>query len=349
MNKKTNEIVPNKKHFNKSFLYSWEMILVYLLIGINVLLMVALPETYFFSGSIQTIIRSGMDLSIMVLGMVLILVLGEIDVSVGSIMILSSMVMGLSYQSGLGAFLSVILGIICGATCGLVNGVLVTYAKMPSVIVTIATGLLFKGIVRAVLKDTYLNTFPDFFVKFAWNDIGGIIPVSLLIFVIFAVIFGLVLHKSKFGRELYVIGSNKDVAKYSGINVNLVKIIAFVIMGVTASLSGILFVGRFDGITFSVGNGYELKVIAIAVLGGVSTLGGKGKIYGPCIATLFMAFLTKTLDLFEIHPNVVKIAIGLVLIIAVLIPRINSELFVKLKNLFLKIKLKLTKKEKNNE
>ncbi|MCQ2796110.1 MAG: ABC transporter permease [Bacilli bacterium] len=322
------------RKFDKSFFYSWEMILIYLFVFINILLMSALPDIYFSSGSIQTIIRSGMDLSIMVLGMTFILILGEIDVSAASIMLVSAMVIGLSCGAGVPEPIAVILGIIAGGACGLINGLLVSLLNMPSVIVTIATSMLFRGLVRVVLKDSYLNTFPDFFVNLAWDDLGGVIPISMIVFLCLAVIFGIVLHRSKFGRQLYIIGNSKDVAKYSGIKSNKIRIIAFVIMGVTAALSSMIFVGRLDGITFSMGTGYELKVIAIAVLGGVSTLGGKGKIYGPVIATFIMAFLTKSLDLFEVHPNVQKIAIGVILVLAVLIPRLNKETFKKIRNKF---------------
>ena len=176
--------------------------------------MVIMPDIYFAQGSIQTIVRSGMDLSIMVLGMVFILILGEIDVSVASIMLVSSMVLGLSYQAGLGAFLSIVLSILTGALCGLINGLLISLCKIPSVICTIATSILFRGVVRVVLKDNYLDSFPSFLSTIAWEDLGGFVSLSLIVFLLFAIIFGIVLHKSKYGRELYLVGNNKKTAKY---------------------------------------------------------------------------------------------------------------------------------------
>ena len=336
----SNTIAP-KFRLTKKFFYSWEMILVYIFIAINLLLMIFAGDIYFSAGTFQTIIRSGMEISIMVLGMTLILILGEIDVSVASIMVLSCVIMGLSYKAGVPTPFVILFGMITGGLCGCVNGLLVTKVKMPSVIATIATSMFFRGIAHGILQNGYLDSFPAFFSKIAWNDIGGVIPVSLVIFLIFAVFFMFLLHRSKFGRELYLIGSNKRSADYSGIRVDRTKIIAYIIMGITAALSGCIFVGRLSGITYSMATGYELKVIAIVVLGGVSTLGGKGKLYGPVISTFIMAFLAKALDLFEIQTNAQKLVTGIILIIAVLIPRINKESYRQFKLKFKRKNLRI--------
>lgn len=343
-----------KKKITKKFFYSWEMIIVYLLIIINVLMMCIVPQTYFATGTIPTIIRSGMDLSFMVLGMVFILILGEIDVSVASIMIFSVMVTVSLYNVGCPGAIALICGILAGGALGALNGFLVAFFKLPSVIVTIATSLLYRGLVQIILGANYLELpagsgLQNFFSTIAWYDIGGVIPVSLLVFLGFAIVFGVVLHKSKFGRELYIIGNSREVAYYSGIKVAKVKIISFAILGMMAALSGFIFIGRLNGITFSMGKGYELKVIAIAVLGGVSTLGGKGKIYGPVISVFLMTFLAKMLDLFSVHPNVQKIITGLILIIAVCVPLINKENLKKAKIKFIEWKNDFLRKNNSTE
>lgn len=321
-----------KKQFQLSkFLVKWEMILVYILILINVVLIILRPNLYFASGTIQTMIKSGMDLSIMVMGMIFILMLGDIDVSVGSIMIVSCSVMGLMYQSGLPSVLAVLGGIVAGGLCGAFNGVLVAKFKMPAVIVTIATAMLFRGIIQIVLDVNTLKTFPAWFSLLSWQDLGGVVPYSMICFLVIAAIFAVILHKTKFGRELYIIGNSSTVAEYSGIRVARVKIIVFTVMGITAALSGILFAGRLGGVSSSMGAGYELRVIAIAVLGGVSTNGGKGKAYGPIIATFIMASLSKTLDFLNVHANTQKIIIGIILLVAVMIPMFNREFFDEMK------------------
>ncbi len=324
----------------KKFLLRWEMILIYILVLINIVLMISKPNLYFEASTIPSIIQSGMDLSFMVLGMIFILMLGDIDVSIASIMILSSMVMGLIMDAGINSVIAVICGIIAGGLCGLFNGILVAKINMPSVIVTIATMSLFRGIVKIVLDVNVLKNFPEVFKTLSWHNLFGFIPLSLICFLIFAVIFSVFLHKSKFGRELYMIGNNKVASKYSGINVEKVKIIAFVIMGVMSAVSAIFFVGRMGGgVSSTMGKGYELEVIAIAVLGGISTSGGKGKVYGPVIATLIMAFLSYTLGLLGVDANTRKIVTGVILIIAVLIPNINKQLFKNIKEFLLSKKI----------
>lgn len=321
-----------KNQFKLSkFLVKWEMILVYILVLINVSLMIAKPSLYFAPGTLSSIIQSGMDLSFMVMAMIFILMLGDIDVSIASIMIMSAMVTGLMMDAGIPALICVIAGILAGGVCGAFNGFLVAKVKMPSVIVTISTSMFFRGIVKIILDVNVLKNFPKFYSVVAWNNILGI-PISLICFLIVGAIFAVILHRTKYGRQLYMIGNNETVALYSGINVDKVKIMTFVIMGLMAGVSSIFFVGRMGGgVSSTMGTGYELNVIAICVLGGISTNGGKGKAYGPIIATLIMAFLIYTLGLMGVDANSRKILTGIILIGAVLIPNINKQLIADLK------------------
>ncbi len=303
-----------------SFLKSWEMVLVYILIIVNLTLMAARPDLYFRSGTLQSIIQSGMDVSPLVLGMVLVLMLGDIDVSCASVMIFASMCTGLSMDHGVPMIAAVIIGLLGGVFCGFINGTLVAYVGMPAVIVTIASSMLFRGIVEIILNVNSLKNFPAFYVNISWDNLGGIFPLSLLIFLIMGGIFVYLLQRSRFGRKLYIIGNNATCGQYSGIDVKKTKLIVFMIMGLMSGIASIFFVGRMGGsVSSSMGTGYEMNAIATCVLGGVSTNGGKGKVYGPIIATLIMAFLTYTLGLMDIDANVRKIVTGVVLIIAILI------------------------------
>ncbi len=313
------------------FLVSWEMVLVYILVLINIVLMVAKTNLYFSPGTIQAIIQSGMDVCPLVLGMIFILMLGDIDVSIASTMIFASMITGLCYQSGVPAVVAVLAGILSGALCGAFNGFFVAYIKMPAVIVTIATSMLFRGIVKIVLDVNVLKEFPVFYTTIAWTNVA-MIPLALIVFLIMAAIFVFILHKSNFGRKLYIIGNNPICAEYSGINVKRIKMIVFILMGVMCGVASIFFVGRMGGsVSSTMGTGYEMTAIAICVLGGVSTNGGKGKVYGPVIATFIMAFLTYTLGLLDVDANTRKIVTGMILIIAVLIPNVNRELIANIK------------------
>lgn len=228
-----------------------------------------------------------------------------------------------------------IAGIAAGALCGAFNGFLIAYVGMPAVIVTIASSMLFRGIVKIILDVNVLKEFPSFYTSVAWTNILGI-PIALLLFFAMASVFVFVLHKSKFGRKLYIIGNNPTCAQYSGIDVKKTKMTVFILMGVMCGIASIFFVGRMGGsVSSTMGTGYEMTAIAICVLGGVSTNGGKGKVYGPVIATLIMAFLTYTLGLLDVDANTRKIVTGLILIIAVLIPSLNRELLASLKLKFI--------------
>lgn len=317
------------------FLVSWEMVLVYILILINLVLMATRTHLYFSAGTIQAIIQSGMDVCPLVLGMILILMLGDIDVSVAASMIFASMVTGLCCQSGMPAIVGVILGIAAGGLCGAFNGFFVAYIGMPAVIVTIATSMLFRGVVKIILDVNVLKQFPGFYTTVAWTNIAGI-PLSLILFLVMGAGFVFLLQKSRFGRKLYIIGNNPTCAQYSGIDVKKTKLIVFIIMGAMCGVASIFFVGRMGGsVSSTMGTGYEMTAIAICVLGGVSTNGGKGKVYGPIIATLIMAFLTYTLGLLEVDANSRKIVTGFILIIAVLIPNVNRQLLDSLKLKFI--------------
>jgi len=308
----------------KTFLGSWEMILVYILILINLILVVFKTELYFTPGTITSIIQSSLDLSFMVMGMIFVLMLGDIDVSIASIMIAGAMTFGLVYEAGLGTFAAIVCCLLTGAVCGLFNGFLVAVVKMPAVIVTISTSMLYRGSVQIILGVNSLKNFPAWMGKLGWGNFLGI-PIILWCFILATVLFGFILQKTKFGRSLYIIGNNRTAAIYSGLPVTRIKMTVFTIMGIMAGVSAVFFIGRFGGVSSTMATGYELDVIAITVLGGVSSNGGKGKVYGPFISALLMEFLFYALGLFGVEANTRKIITGLVLIAAIMVPHINSR------------------------
>lgn len=325
-----------KEKFKLSkFLVKWEMVLVYILILINVILATSRPGLYFAPGTIQSIIQSGMDVAPLMLGMIFILMLGDIDVSVAANMIFSAMVTGLTMDAGLPMILCVVLGLVAGTALGAFNGFFVAYVKMPAVIVTISTSMLFRGIVKIILDVNVLKNFPAFYRAIAWTNIAGV-PISMILFLLMALVFVYILHKSRFGRKLYIIGNNPTVATYSGISVERTKMTVFMLMGFMAGVASIFFVGRMGGgVSSTMGTGYEMDAIAICVLGGISTSGGKGKVYGPIIGAFIMTFLQYTLGLMGVDANSRKIVTGFILIIAVLIPNVNRKLLASLKLKFI--------------
>ena len=226
----------------KKFLVKWEMILVYIMVLINVLLAVIKPDLYFTHGTVQSMINAGLDVSPLVLGMVFILLLGDIDVSVAAQMILGGMVTGLLMDKGLPSLICVIVGIIVCMLCGAFNGFCVAFLEMPAVITTISTSMLFRGIVEIVLGENSQKNFPKWYNKIGWMKIGGIIPLSMVLFLIMGAIFIFVLHKSPFGRKVYIVGNNPTCANYSGISVKKVKMQVFILMGFMAGIGSIFFI-----------------------------------------------------------------------------------------------------------
>lgn len=307
----------------KGFLVQWEMILIYIFMIFNVLLYVLNGEV--FTNSYSSIIQAGMDLSFMVFPMIFILLLGDIDVSIGSILCISGMVMGMVYESTQNTVLAIGACLLTGVTAGLINGLLITgFREISAVIVTIATMLLYRGIAKIILDVRSLTKFPEWFGNLGYGSYMGI-PIALLVFVVVAVIFGLVLHKTTYGRTLYAIGNNSEGAFFSGIRVNRVKLITFVLMGLMAALSAIFYLGRSPSVVANIGEGYELRVIAICVLGGVSTSGGKGKVFGPIIAVFIMAFLDKLLGYNGVQPAARIMLVGILLVFALLAEKINLK------------------------
>ena len=292
-----------------SFFLSWEMILVYVFLLLNILMMVYIPYIYFASGSLAMIVQSAMIPAMMVFGMIFILLLGDIDVSVAA---------------G-NAFIAIACGLLTGMLCGLFNGVLVAKLHMPAVIVTIASSMLFRGIAKVIMGTASLNTYPKWLKVLSWDSVAGI-PVSLLCFILVGTIFGLLLHATRFGRIVYAMGNNAVAAEYSGIRIKLIKIIVFILMGFMAGLCSLFYIGLYSGIDSNAGIGMELDVIAICALGGVSTAGGKGNIFGPLIATLIYGFLFYMLGLFGVEANTRKIITGLILIITVSLPVVRDRI-----------------------
>ena len=308
-----------------SFFVSWEMILVYVFLLLNVLMMVYIPYTYFEPGSLAMIVQSAMIPAMMVFGMIFILLLGDIDVSVASIMLMSAMVMGYVYGAVGNAFIAIACALLTGMLCGFFNGVLVAKLRLPAVIVTIASSMLFRGIVKVIMGTASLNTYPKWLKVLSWDSLAGI-PVSLLSFILVGIVFGLLLHATRFGRSVYAMGNNAVAAEYSGLRTTRIKIAVFVITGFMASICSLFYIGLYSGIDSSAGTGLELDVIAICALGGVSTAGGKGNIFGPVVATLIYGFLFYMLGLFGVEANTRKIITGLILIITVSLPMIRDRI-----------------------
>ncbi len=310
----------------RSLLVSWDALLVLLLVICVVLGSVLSP--YFLSGFNFYVITSNiMEIAIMALPMTLIIIAGEIDLSVASVLGLSSVVLGLLWQEGHPMWFAIAVALLVGLLAGYINGLLVTRLGLPSLVVTIGSLALFRGLAYVVLGDQAVSSFPTSFTNLGFSMIPGTeIPWSGLIFAILAVIFGVVLHFSSVGRQIYAIGNNKEAARFAGINVRRVKLVLFVLSGVIAALAGVIFTARFSSARPDNALGFELTVVTVVLLGGVNIFGGRGSLLGVVLAIFIVAVIQNVMGLLNISGDIQSLVIGLLLILSVLGPNIARRI-----------------------
>jgi rhamnose transport system permease protein len=322
----------DKKDFSlKGFFLQWEWMLVIILVA--VFLINSFLSPYFFNyPSLRDGTMTFLDKAFIVFPMAMVMILRDIDISVGSTVALSSVVMATAYNSlGVPMEMAVVLCLAVGALCGLINGILIVkFKELSAVIVTLGTMILYRGIAYVILEDQSSGNFPEWFGFFGWGYVFGI-PFILILFVVFAIVFGIVLHKTTFGRQIFAIGKNPTASRFSGVKVDKIKIIVFTLAGVMAGLTALFLASRMGSTRPNVANMYELDVIAMAALGGISTAGGKGKIIGTFIAVFIVGYLQYGLGLINIPAQTLLIVVGALLIFAVAVPKIKLPKLVKKK------------------
>lgn len=252
------------------------------------------------------------------LPMTVVIITGEIDLSVASVFGLSSVVLGTLHRAGVPIVLAGIAVLVIGAIAGAINGFLITVVGLPSLAVTIGTLALYRGLAVGMLGTSAVTDFPPFWTNLAQENIVGTgIPVIMVPFLILAFVFVLILNFTAFGRGVYAIGLSTEAAIYSGVDVKRTKIILFILTGVVSSFAGIDYTLRFSNAVGSNGVGLELQVVAAAVLGGVSIFGGKGAIHGAIAGTLLIGVLASALRLANVASNAIDIITGAALVLSV--------------------------------
>jgi rhamnose transport system permease protein len=257
------------------------------------------------------------------LPMTLVIVTGEIDLSVASVVGLSSVLVGVLYEAGLSIPLAGLLALLAGVGAGAFNGYLVAYVGLPSLAVTIGTLALFRGLAVGLLGTKAVTNFPDRWTDLATAEIGDTgVPLVIVLFLVLASVFLWLLQFSSFGRGIYDIGLNKEAAHFTGVNVERTKFILFVLTGVVSALAGIYWTLRFGSARGDNASGLELQVVAAVLLGGVSIFGGRGKLPGVIAGVLLIGVIASALRLESITVNVTNIIIGLLLVGSVVAPSV---------------------------
>ncbi len=304
---------------------SWEV----LLFGVAVAIFVAnsLASPYFLDvWNLSDATFNFTEKAMIAFAMALLVIAGEIDLSVAAIIALASTAMGAAAQMGIGAPGLVAIGIGTGLACGVFNGLLVAGIALPSIVVTIGTMSLFRGISYIVLGDQAYGKYPAEFAYFGQGYVFWVFSFEFVLFLVLAALFAVLLHATNFGRQVFVIGNNPLAARFSGIPVERVKFILFVLAGLMSGIAAVCLTSRLGSTRPSIAQGWELEVVTMVVLGGVSILGGSGTIVGVVIAAFVMGLVTFGLGLLNVPGIVMSIFIGLLLIVTIALPIIARRI-----------------------
>lgn len=320
-----------QKRTAKTLLLRWETLLIVIFLAVNVMNM-SLSKNYLNAYNLFTNINSFLVKGLIALPMAYILLLGDIDLSVGSIVCLSATVLGVVYNTTGSIVLAIVACLLTGLVCGAFNGLILTrFTELAPMIVTLATMTLFRGFSERILGDTSTTGMRDvaWFGKLYDQRIGPV-PVLFLVFCLLAVVFGLVMHKTAFGRQMYAIGANKTAAAYAGVKVQRIRFVVFTLTGLMCAFAAVFFCAWMGSVKNDAAEGYELEAISMCVLGGISTAGGKGNFPGAIIAIFIIGLLRYGLGLINVNSQTIRIIIGALLILVVMAPNVKDALKRKL-------------------
>jgi len=309
-----------------SRLARWETLLGVLLVGV---LIMASSATQGFSSAfnISNSLSEMAEKSLMVLPLALIIVAREINISIASIAGLSGVVLGIVLLHQGALWEAIAAALLVGAACGAFNGFCVTALGLPSLIVTLGTLALFRGLCYLLIGGTPITDVPTALINFGNNNVQGtFIPQDFVPFLILAPIFGVILHRTATGRRIYAIGANPATATYAGVRANKIRFWLFVASGVVCALAGIILVGRTTQAAPDGALGFELDAITVVFLGGVSFLGGRGSLIGVCLALLLVTALRSVLLLEGAGGYTQGTVVGLLLIVSLLMTNVARRM-----------------------
>jgi ribose transport system permease protein len=307
----------SKFGFRLSFEHIRQMILVFILIIICILLSFMTPNFLTFN-NIRNVIRQVSYTAIAAIGMTLVIILGQIDLSAGSLIAVSGLTAAYFFKISHSPVLTFFSVVIFGSIVGLFNGMLTAKGKIPGFIATLASMTILRGFAYIVTNGSPISVmdqaFTFFGVGFLW-----VIPIPVIFMFIVILIGSFLTNRTRFGRYIYAVGGNEETAKWSGINVEKIKILVYLILGIFTSISGLIVAGRLGSGQPSAGLNFEMDCITAAVVGGTSMSGGKGKISGTIVGVLLLGVLTNGMTLLDINTYWQQVIKGLIIVIAVLI------------------------------
>jgi rhamnose transport system permease protein len=301
-------------------LVRWETLLVVVLVSL-IVIGSQLSPVFLTPRNFANLLAALMEVAIMAMPMTLVIIAGEIDLSVESMAGLACAVLGFLWAAGVPIWIGVLLVIILGGLGGVMNGTLIARFGLPSLVVTLGTLALFRGLALIVLGPQGVSNFPPEFTTLGFGYVPGtLIPWPFVIFLTLATILGIVLHRTWPGRQVYAVGKNAGAARFSGVRVQRLRVVLFVLSGMVAALAGVILTSRLSSARADAGQGMTLTVVTVVLLGGVNIFGGRGTIPGVVLAVFVVAVMQNALRLAKVSVEVQSIALGLLLILSVVIP-----------------------------
>ena len=305
-------------------LKSWEGLLLAILIVVVGFNAVSTPHYLQVDNQIN-LFKLHIEKIIVALIMTFIIINAEIDLSVASVMGLAGCVMAFLWERGVPIELGIVAGLLTGVLLGAFNGFMVSYVGLSSLVVTLAGLIGYRGLARVLLESRSVGNYPEWFDRLGQQPLAGPLPLSILIFFVLLVIALIILQRSGFGRYVFVIGNNREVARYSGVNVRRVKMMLFITSGFISALAGLLLAARLGSMRGDTAQGGELEAITMVLLGGVSIFGGTGSLWGVLLSILIILNLRNGMGLLNIGGDIQTGVIGALLILSVLVPNIARE------------------------
>jgi len=294
------------------------------------------PDTFLTKGNFYNITRNFAPIGIMAMGMVAVIIIGGIDLSVGSLMALSAICSARMLEGGFDWYVAILVGLFAGGLAGAINGSLIAYVRLPPFVVTLGMLSIARSLAIVISENRVIYQFGpggDIFKEIGggrltlpWIDGAGL-PLSnvFLLLVVLAVIMAIMLKTTAWGRYLFAIGGNEHAARLTGIPVNRIKLQVFILSGMTAALAGMMTVGWQGSASNGMGRTYELYVIAATVIGGANLMGGHGSVYGAFIGAALIFLIRNSLIMFGVDANWYDLFVGLFIILAVLLERIRGR------------------------
>ncbi len=317
---------PSQSFFGQTWqrLKSWEGLLLVILLVVVSFNALNTPA-YLTVSNWVNLFELYIEKIIIALVMTFIIINAEIDLSVASIMALSAATMAFLFEREVAFPIAVLVGLLAGVACGAFNGFWIARVGLPSLVVTLAGLITYRGLALVLVEDRSIGNFPEWFSQLGQEPFVWKLPFALVLFIVGVVLAIFILQYSGFGRYVYAIGNNKDVARYSGVNVPRVKMTLFVVSGAVAGLAGVLYAAHLGAMRGSTADGFELDIITMVLLGGVSIFGGTGSLWGVLLSILIILNLRNGMGLANVSGEIQKGVIGVLLILSVLVPNLAGR------------------------